>query len=364
MLRFSACDASRPGHAPSNRFELVQNRFEDYQSAMIALPLPLVSSLILGFLFLRLMVQDRRTTWVAALLGMLALQGGIITLAQHHGMEMAQVVQPVTAMMLPPLAWLAWKADGMGQRVGAGDFAHAAPPALALALVETKSLLLDTYIPLVYAGYGLAICLALHNAGPDLPRARLGQGGLPRLVWGGVAAALCLSALSDFGIALALALGQAAHVALIIDLSTSAILFGMGLLALAAVQSAGSAPDEGPAEAGAPSEDDQALVARLDALMQSRQPWRDPDLTLAQLARRLSVPAKRLSTAVNLVTGENISRHVNGHRIRAACAALKGGANATEAMLEGGFITKSNFNREFRRVTGKTPTTWQAEHRT
>lgn len=330
---------------------------------MIALPLPLVSSLILGFLFLRLMVQDRRASWIAALLGMLALQGGIITLAQHFGLEMARMVQPVTAMMLPAFAWLAWKADGMGRRLGATDLAHAAAPALALALVGTESLLLDAYIPLVYAGYGLAIGLALHHTGPDLPRIRLGQGGLPRLVWGGVAAALCLSALSDLGIALALALGQAAHVPVIIDLSTSAILLGLGLLALAAERMAGNAAAEGPAEAGVPSEDDQALVARLDALMQSRQLWRDPDLTLAQLARRLSVPAKRLSAAVNLVTGDNISRHVNGYRIRAASAALRGGASATEAMLEGGFITKSNFNREFRRITGKAPTEWQAAHR-
>jgi AraC-like DNA-binding protein len=32
-------------------------------------------------------------------------------------------------------------------------------------------------------------------------------------------------------------------------------------------------------------------------------------------------------------------------------------------MLEAGFVTKSNFNREFRRVTGLTPTKWQARGR-
>lgn len=72
------------------------------------------------------------------------------------------------------------------------------------------------------------------------------------------------------------------------------------------------------------------------------------------------MPAKRLSIAVNLVTGDNISRYVNGHRIAAACAALQAGQSATEAMFEAGFATKSNFNREFRRITGQTPSDWQA----
>ncbi|NBB98329.1 MAG: helix-turn-helix domain-containing protein [Alphaproteobacteria bacterium] len=94
--------------------------------------------------------------------------------------------------------------------------------------------------------------------------------------------------------------------------------------------------------------------------MQMRGPWRDPDLSLAQLARRLSVLAKRLSVAVNLVTGDNILRYVNGCRVQAACAALQRGASVTEAMLDTGFLARSNVNREFRRVTGQTPTAWRA----
>ena len=31
----------------------------------------------------------------------------------------------------------------------------------------------------------------------------------------------------------------------------------------------------------------------------------------------------------------------------------------TDAMLASGFNTKSNFNREFRRVTGRTPSDWR-----
>ena len=101
-------------------------------------------------------------------------------------------------------------------------------------------------------------------------------------------------------------------------------------------------------------------MARLDALLESRRLYLDPELTLTRLARALHVPAKQLSAAINRRTGGNVSRHVNGHRIREACGALEAGASVTEAILASGFNTKSNFNREFRRVTGRTPSAWRS----
>lgn len=105
-------------------------------------------------------------------------------------------------------------------------------------------------------------------------------------------------------------------------------------------------------------EADKALMARLDALLESRRLYLDPELTLTRLAHVLHVPVKRLSAAINRSTGGNVSRHVNGYRVREACRALEGGASVTDAMLASGFNTKSNFNREFHRVTGRTPSAW------
>ena len=106
-------------------------------------------------------------------------------------------------------------------------------------------------------------------------------------------------------------------------------------------------------------EADKALMARLDTVLETRKLYLDPDLTLTRLARVLQVPVKRLSVAINRSTGNNVSRYVNGYRIREACRTLKGGASVTEAMLVSGFNTKSNFNREFLRVTGRTPSNWR-----
>lgn len=103
------------------------------------------------------------------------------------------------------------------------------------------------------------------------------------------------------------------------------------------------------------SEEDTQIIARLDALVEEGGLYLDPDLTLTRLARRLGLPVKTLSSAINRVTGENVSRYINARRIKAACDALASGQSVTEAMLSAGFNTKSDFNREFLRVTGKTP---------
>jgi AraC-like DNA-binding protein len=73
------------------------------------------------------------------------------------------------------------------------------------------------------------------------------------------------------------------------------------------------------------------------------------------------VPARELSAAINSVTGQNVSQFVNNRRIAEACRLLEETKqSATTIMLDVGFSTKSNFNREFRRVTGKSPRQWRA----
>ena len=322
---------------------------------MIVLPLPTLLAMILGFLALRMALGQRPVPLLAGLLGMLALQALINALALHYGVDAARFAQPITAMCVPALAWLAWRADALGQRLGWRDLAHGIGPAMAGALRFENSLLLEMLVPLTYAGYAVALALSLLRTGPDLPRAKIGQGDGTRLIWAGIAGALALSALSDVAIAVVVALGQVALVPRLVDIATTLGLLGMGVLAVFAQRRTGHAGDDEADVPVAPSEDDHALFARLEDLMANRRLWRDPEVTLALLARRLHVPAKTLSIAVNRVSGQNISRYVNGHRIAAASASLQQGASVTEAMLDAGFLTKSNFNREFRRITGKTP---------
>lgn len=155
----------------------------------------------------------------------------------------------------------------------------------------------------------------------------------------------------------------------IVSFGTSLTLLLIG--GLAASRSIGSSVAEttvGPAraadvdsgEAAAERQRDAAIMADLEQLLAAQKLYRDGDLTLARLARRLGLPAKRVSEAINRRTGENVSRYVNGYRVADACAAIEAGQSVTDAMLGSGFATKSNFNREFRRVTGRAPTEWAA----
>lgn len=112
----------------------------------------------------------------------------------------------------------------------------------------------------------------------------------------------------------------------------------------------------------APSDADRALMLALDRIMKSKELFRDSNLTLARVAKRLSVPARDLSGATNRVTGENFSRLITGYRIDyAKRALLASDLPITEIMYEAGFLSKSSFNTEFRRMIGQTPSQFRAK---
>jgi AraC-like DNA-binding protein len=106
------------------------------------------------------------------------------------------------------------------------------------------------------------------------------------------------------------------------------------------------------------------VIKRIEVAMRDKGLFRDADLSLDRLARRLGLPARRVSAAVNRVHGQNVSQYVNGFRIAEACKLLAGTDKPVlQIMLDAGFETKSNFNREFRRISGMSPVEWRAKHR-
>ena len=108
--------------------------------------------------------------------------------------------------------------------------------------------------------------------------------------------------------------------------------------------------------------DDDAILSAIDAVMTGQHLYRDPDLTLDRLARRVVIPARQISGAINRRFGRNVSQVVNEYRIAEAQILLHNTEKpVTEIMFDCGFQTKSNFNREFGRITGTSPRAYRAE---
>ncbi|MCB8820754.1 helix-turn-helix domain-containing protein [Microvirga rosea] len=286
-------------------------------------------------------------------------------MAQFYAVPVMRLVQPITATLIPPLAWIALETTAVRRFNPRRDLPHLAVPAFTTFCIGFAPQTLDIVVPGIFTIYGLAMFQSL-RAGPDgLPLIRSEVDDWPILIWRGVALALMLSAASDWLIAAAQIAGEAWLQSWIITLTSSVSLLLIGALSLSESLETDEEPIQDPETAPSPAdvEKDMELMSHLDAILAEHQMFLDPNLNLARLARRSAVPAKQLSITINRATGQNVSRYINSYRIRHACERLAAGSSVTNAMLESGFNTKSNFNREFQRVTGQSPTSWLAnEH--
>ncbi|SFR13101.1 AraC-type DNA-binding protein [Poseidonocella sedimentorum] len=326
------------------------------------LPLPAFVALVLGYLAIRTLLSEGRPLLVAFLMTC-ALQSLLVTAVVGYQTAWLRPALPVVATVIPPLAWITFQGALVSRLPVRAMALHGAAPAFTLFCRIFAPETTDVVVLLVFAGYGVAILIRLHGTA-DMPLARLEAGRVPAAIWQVLGWALIASAISDVLIAVAFASGHAGWAGWLITISSSLILLALGMLS---GSPAASGPqeeedeDDQPAAAPIPqtSQEDVDILARLEAFL-SREPLHlEPNLTLTRLARRLHLPEKRLSAAVNRTTGANVSRYINGWRIRHACGLIENGQSVTEAMLDSGFNTKSNFNREFLRETGVAPSTWR-----
>ena len=166
---------------------------------MPMLPVPAFVALILAYLATRVVLSGGRAL-VVALLGLAAWQSLAVALVGGYGVDALRAALPVTASAIPPLAWVAFR-TGLYDRMEP-PIIHGLAPLLTVIAVAVSPALLDIVVSGVFLAYGAAILIALGRAG-DLPRARLEAGDLPSRIWGALACALILSALTDALIALA-----------------------------------------------------------------------------------------------------------------------------------------------------------------
>lgn len=326
---------------------------------MPVLPIPMIIALLLVAVIVQRLSIRQTQPALLALLTLCAAVSAISALARYYGFEQLRWFQPVLAICIPPAAWLAFSQAIEGGGKNRSNALHAILPAIAIALVFFYQDLLDVIIPLAFAAYGAAILVRLRQGEDSLVHASLGSGSAALWGWRIVAFSLIASAIADVIIFISLARGDMGPLLWLPTILSSLSLLSLGVLSL--TQAIEIQSDEASAEAPfreIDAEKDRAIVAAVDAYVAKQKPYLDPDLTLSRLSRKLLIPAKQLSAAINRAKGENVSRFVNRHRIEEACRLLMERRSVTAAMLDSGFNTKSNFNREFLRVKGVSPSQW------
>lgn len=331
----------------------------DNSREMPMLPIPAFAAFVLAYLAVRTLLSDGRPLLVA-FLTTCALQALMVAMVIGYGVAWLQPVLPVNATIIPPLAWITLQ-DALISRVSLRQVGfHGAAPAFTLFCRAFAPETTDVVVPLVFMGYGVAV-LRLLRISSDMPLARLDAGHVPKVLWQALGWSLMASALSDVLIAVAFLTGNEHWAGWLITFSSSLVLVLVGLLSGSPSASGTTGEDsrEPTSQPKETSKEDIQILEALEAFLKREPMHLDPNLTLSRLARRLHEPEKRLSMAVNRATGANVSRYVNSWRIRHACKLIEEGASVTVAMLESGFNTKSNFNREFLRETGVPPSQWK-----
>lgn len=115
------------------------------------------------------------------------------------------------------------------------------------------------------------------------------------------------------------------------------------------------------------NEDDISRIHQeLTRVMQEEHPYRNPELTLNELAGKIAVHPNHLSQVINTREQKNFYDYINFHRVQALLILLQDPKNKQFTLLhlafECGFNSKASFNRNFKKVTGYTPSEYMRRH--
>lgn len=330
---------------------------------MPAIPVPFITTMLLVMFLMQLLNRQNPQLrpgigFTAACVMMVLLVG----LRWSGDFPALRYLQPLVASLLPLIAWRCfYSLTGKNSRLVRMMMFIIPAVALLLILKPVPFFSLDLYIALLFAGYGIALfrlasvgsdsfSLSRLTATPTMQKAARVAGG-----------ALCFSALIDLLIMLDFTLYAGRHAATVV--ATGQLLL-TGVLATVIVIAGRSQPaiadlpamEKGKEEGTDGPDEDRDICRQVEVILLDKQLYCDPDLTLERLARKIGIPAKKISRAVNRVQGHNVSQMINGYRIaQAQRLLLTTRLTVTEIMLESGFRTKSNFNREFLRISNMNP---------
>ena len=349
---------------------------------MLAIPLPFVAALLLfitgALLRYRYPQNSQKPFWFIILC---ALMVTVVGLRWTVDVALFRFLQPILGASVPVAAWLCFAG---AHRSKPNTHLHWIGPVVVLVSSFLYQYLwvgtIDVLLISLYLCYGSLLLKSSFTMPEQVRLTDVSKVLIAERVAGGM---LLFSALVDGVLSYDILLLDAQHTNLILSIGylvlIPAIVSAVIVVSIstpssiehkqAHVQlpmshrSSGEADKSLTALVTSLDEDEETahIVAKFDALMSEHQVFKDPDLSLNRLARKLGIPARKISSAVNQTHHQNISKVINTYRVEHAKTLLKQTDEAiTEIFLSSGFQTKSNFNREFSRITGQTPSEFRS----
>jgi AraC-like DNA-binding protein len=318
------------------------------------------AALFLALHLWRAAADVRALRWLAALALYASVQALLLSLRWDYGFTALRMPQVLMASALPPLSWLAfrpfWQAGAPSWRE---LLLHALPVLGCAVVLAVLPDALDGLIIATFAIYGVAF-LRLTLADESIfNMAALGGVFDLRRALALITTMLFGSVLVDVAVFANFVIGGGERAALLIGLGNIAWLVLLGA-SIVLGRRAVVEEDKGVEAPEAPAAADQQIAKRVQSLLTEGGLAKEPGLTLSRLARRAGLPMRQVSQAINRVHGRNVSQYVNDIRVAEACRLMREtDLSITQVIYDSGFQTKSNFNREFLRVTDKTPREWR-----
>lgn len=336
-------------------------------AVMLSVPFPVITLLALFLLLaMALFPEKQRHRGTLRFLAACIVLLSVSTLRWEYDSTLLRNLQSGLAILLPSIAWHSFiSVTEINKRHRLLQLLL--PPSCALLIRVFWPSATDFMLFLLFSSYGFSLLRMVWQKEHNF---RLNQlRGAPNTTKMAFFAGcfLCISGLTDLVVIFDFSMAEGKLAPVIIVIFQIILLPLIGTLFLnagraSAIPAVDITADIQPAGAVIPSEELAALYARLEKQVCETQIYLNPDLTLNLLARKTGIPARQVSGAINTLGQCNLSQWINGFRIeRAKELLLSTSLPVTDIMLESGFITKSNFNREFQRVTGSSPTQFRQQ---
>ncbi|MER9408720.1 MULTISPECIES: AraC family transcriptional regulator [unclassified Mesorhizobium] len=331
---------------------------------MLFIPLPFVVAILLLILFVIVVRRDDDAPPNVPFLALIlvsVVQSTLLGLRWGYSVNGVSPILPVVAATIPPLIHA-----GVSRLVRKSALAtflriglHVIPAVGIVILIVVWPDAIDIAVASIFVGYAIAILLLTRSGADALRLAPFENAGPAYRAILLAASVLLVSAAMDIVVFFDFEWTRGEHTPLLVTIGNLALLVVLSIAVAAASRRGMPAQTIGPTPILDIAED-TATIAAIQVLMETKRVYRDVDLNLDRLARKAGIPARQISTAINRATGKNVSQYVNDYRIAEACSLLRDTKKpVTEIMFDVGFLTKSNFNREFRRVTESTPQEWR-----